>query len=202
MSSKKQIVLASHNQGKIRELSLLLADLGIEVLSQADFAIADVAETGLSFVENAIIKARHAAKLSGLPALADDSGLCVDALLGAPAIYSARYAGEHGNDAANMARLLAEMADKSCRRARFVCVLAFCRHADDPTPIIAQGQWWGEIALEAQGEGGFGYDPVFYLPELGKTAAQLSAVEKNQMSHRAKALQAFKHQLLHDEQGL
>lgn len=184
------LVLASSNAGKIAELGALLAPFGFHVVPQTELQVPDADETGLSYIENAILKARHAAKLTGLPALADDSGLSVDALGGAPGIYSARYAGSHGNDAANIALMLANLAAVPAgqRQAQFHCVLALVRHADDPVPLIAHGVWHGEIALTSQGTGGFGYDPVFYLPTLGKTAAELSKAEKAAISHRGQAL--------------
>ncbi|QGX39608.1 XTP/dITP diphosphatase [Permianibacter aggregans] len=186
----QQLVLASGNAGKIRELSAMLAPIGIEVLPQTAFRIPDVEETGLSFVENAILKARHAAKLTGLPALADDSGLEVDALNGAPGIYSARYAGEPSNDKANNDKLLAEMnaVEDSKRGARFCCVLALVRHADDATPLIAEGYWRGRILREPQGQNGFGYDPLFFVPERGCASAELNKEEKAALSHRGQAL--------------
>ncbi len=192
-----RFVLASNNTSKITELEALLqaANLPMRPLSQRGFNISDAAETGLSFIENAIIKARHAARISGLPALADDSGLCVPLLGGAPGIYSARYAGLHGNDAANNAKLLAELLplrpSNEVVDAMFVCVLAFVTHGDDPLPKIYQGLWQGAIATKPMGENGFGYDPLFWLPALGCTSAQLSASQKNTLSHRAQALSAF-----------
>ncbi len=185
------IVLATGNKGKIRELNELLADLDYSVRSQAEFDVAEVPETGTTFVENAIIKARNAAKHTGLPAIADDSGLEVDALNGAPGIYSARFAGENASDADNSAKLLADLADTpdDQRSARFQCVLVYMRHADDPTPVICQGTWEGRITREPQGENGFGYDPVFWVPEHECTAAQLPAEVKNQLSHRGQALE-------------
>lgn len=184
-----KIVLASNNKGKVREFGELLAGQHIQVLPQAEFSIPDADETGLTFVENAIIKARHAAQLSGLPAIADDSGLEVDVLDGRPGIYSARYADGQG-DAANNAKLLAELKDVPAekRTARFQCVMVFMRHAADPTPIIAQGTWEGQILTELRGAGGFGYDPLFFVPEKGVTAAELDADSKNALSHRGQAL--------------
>ena len=190
------LVLASNNQGKLNEFQQIFANLSlpVQVLPQKHFAIPDAVEDGLSFVENAILKARHASRLSGQPALADDSGLCVDVLQGAPGIYSARYAGEHGNDALNNQQLLDNL--KAHRggqpvTAAFVCVLALVRHADDPLPLIYQGIWQGEILAEARGEAGFGYDPLFWLPELGKSSAELDRAEKNKISHRGQAMQQF-----------
>lgn len=186
----QQLVLASGNAGKIRELSAMLAPIGIEVLPQTAFRIPDAEETGLSFVENAILKARHAAKLTGLPALADDSGLEVDALNGAPGIYSARYAGEPSNDKANNDKLLVEMNafEDSKRGARFCCALALVRHADDATPLIAEGYWRGRILRKPQGQNGFGYDPLFFVPERGCASAELNKDEKAALSHRGQAL--------------
>jgi XTP/dITP diphosphohydrolase len=187
-----KLVVASNNPGKLREFAALLAPLGWETVAQKDLGVAECAEPHHSFVENALEKARHAARCTGLPALADDSGLCVDALGGAPGVYSAHYAqtaaGEAKSDARNNQKLIADLAGKTDRRAHFVCVLVFVRHADDPQPIIAEGEWHGEIVDQARGDGGFGYDPHFYLPELGLTSAQLDAAEKNRRSHRALAL--------------
>lgn len=183
------ILLASNNGKKIAELSAILASFGIEIKAQRDYGIEDVPETGLTFIENALIKARHAARQSGLPAIADDSGLCVPALGGAPGIYSARYSGE--GDAGNNRKLLAALENVSDRRAYYVCLIVYLRHADDPLPIIAQGLWHGTIALEARGDGGFGYDPLFVPAGDSRTAAEYSAAEKNSISHRARALAAF-----------
>ena len=183
------ILLASNNGKKIAELSAILASFGIEIKAQRDYGIEDVPETGLTFVENALIKARHAARQSGLPAIADDSGLCVPALGGAPGIYSARYSGE--GDAGNNRKLLAALENAQDRRAYYVCLIVYLRHADDPLPMIAQGLWHGTIALEARGDGGFGYDPLFVPAGDSRTAAEYSAAEKNSISHRARALAAF-----------
>ena len=183
------ILLASNNGKKIAELSAILASFGIEIKAQRDYGIEDVPETGLTFVENALIKARHAARQSGLPAIADDSGLCVPALGGAPGIYSARYSGE--GDVGNNSKLLAALENAQDRRAYYVCLIVYLRHADDPLPIIAQGLWHGTIALEARGDGGFGYDPLFVPAGDSRTAAEYSAAEKNSISHRARALAAF-----------
>ena len=193
----KPLVLASSNAGKLAELRELLAASGFDIRAQAEFGVEDAEETGLSFIENAILKARHAARASGLPALADDSGLCVDALNGAPGLYSARYAGTHGDHAANIDKLLHELRDvaEAERGARFVCVLALVRHADDPQPVIAEGIWQGRILPARRGEGGFGYDPVFYSPAHGMSAAELPAVEKNRVSHRAQALAVLRQKL-------
>ncbi len=189
--SNKRIVLASNNAGKVREINQLLENSGIEVLPQAQFDIEDAVEDGLTFVENAIIKARHAAKLSGLPAIADDSGIEVDALNGAPGIYSARFAGEGSSDEENLLKLLNELKSvpEEQRSARFQCLMVYMRHAEDPTPIICQGTWEGRILTAPQGENGFGYDPVFFVPEQDCSSAELDAATKNSLSHRGKALQ-------------
>lgn len=188
-----RIVLASGNRGKLREFSQILAPLNISVAPQSDFAVRDAEETGLSFVENAIIKARHACQVTGLPALADDSGLEVDALRGAPGIYSARYAGEGCGDEDNNRKLLAALSNvpDQQRSARFQCVLVFMRHAEDPTPLICQGSWEGQILHEARGHNGFGYDPLFLVPELNCASAELSPEQKAQYSHRGKAVTQF-----------
>ena len=184
-----KLVLASGNAGKLAELRDLLGDR-FALHAQSEFGVADAAETGLSFIENAILKARHAAAATGLPALGDDSGLCVDALGGAPGLYSARYAGRHGDAEANIDRLLAELdhVEEAARTARFVCVLAVLRHAKDPQPLVAEGVWEGRILRARKGEGGFGYDPVFFSPAHGCSAAQLPAATKNRDSHRGIAL--------------
>ena len=192
-----KVVLASNNKGKLRELGELLADHHIEIVPQGEFDIPDAVEDGLSFVENAIIKARHAAALSGLPAIADDSGLEVDALKGEPGIYSARYAGEDGDDAANNRKLLEALADvpDEQRTARFQCVMVFMRHAMDPTPLVCQGGWEGRILQAPVGDNGFGYDPLFWAPGENASAAQLPAEVKNAQSHRGKALRCLLEQL-------
>jgi XTP/dITP diphosphohydrolase len=189
----KRLVLASSNPGKLREFNALLGGLEFEVLPQSQFNVPDAAETGLSFVENAILKARNAAEHTHLPALADDSGLEVDALDGAPGIYSARYAGAGASDEDNLRKLLAELRDISgeMRSARFRCVIAFLRHARDPMPLLAQGTWEGRILLEAAGTNGFGYDPVFFVPTHGCSSAELDPSVKNALSHRAQALRAL-----------
>ena len=188
-------VLASENQGKLAELNRLLADRNIQVRSMGEFDLTGAEENGLSFVENALIKARHVAKETGLPALADDSGLAVNALGGAPGIYSARYAGVHGNDQANYEKLLADLDPFEDRSAQFVCVLALVRSADDPLPVIAQGLWQGEILPAPQGENGFGYDPVFEPKGAAISAAELSPQQKSQVSHRALACAELLRQL-------
>jgi XTP/dITP diphosphohydrolase len=193
----KRLVLASGNPGKLRELSAILADLGYELHAQSEFDVAEVPETGTTFVENAIIKARHAAALTGLPALADDSGIEVDALGGAPGVYSARFAGADADDAANNALLVEKLRQVPAaeRGARYRAVIVMMRHAADPSPLICEGSWEGVIQLEPAGEGGFGYDPHFFIPRLGCTSAQLSGADKNRLSHRGKALDALKHKL-------
>lgn len=191
--SSKQIVLASGNSGKLREFQSLLGALAVELLPQSDFALEEAEETGLSFVENALIKARHASAATGLPALADDSGIEVDALAGEPGIYSARYAGIAGPtaDKENNLKLLAELEQvpEGERTARFQCVIVFMRHARDPMPLICQGTWEGQILFAESGSNGFGYDPLFYVPEHGCSSAELSPDVKNSLSHRGKALQ-------------
>jgi XTP/dITP diphosphohydrolase len=183
-----KLVIASNNPGKLRELQLTLASLSIEILTQAQLGIDEAEEPHCTFIENALAKARHVSRISGLPALADDSGLCVDALGGAPGVQSARYAGEPKSDSRNNEKLLQAMAGVIDRRAHYYCVLVLVRHADDPQPLIAEGEWHGEIAQQMLGEGGFGYDPLFWLPQLNKMSAELSRDEKAQISHRAQAL--------------
>lgn len=190
----KQLVLASNNAGKLREFSQLLAPFDFEVLPQSVFAIPEAAEVHCTFVENALAKARHAAQLTGLAALADDSGLCVDALDGAPGVYSARYSATPdiaATDARNNEKLLAALTGQSNRRAHFVCVLALVRHAADPQPLLSEGEWRGEILTAPRGSDGFGYDPLFLVPGLGLTAAELAHERKNAISHRGKALAAL-----------
>lgn len=193
----KQLVLASGNPGKLRELSAILGELGYQLHAQSEFEVEEVAETGTTFVENAIIKARHAAALTGLPALADDSGIEVDALDGAPGVYSARFSGADADDAANNALLVDKLRDipATQRTARYRAVIVLMRHAADPSPLICEGSWEGMIQLEPAGEGGFGYDPYFFLPDRGCTSAQLSASEKNRLSHRGAALEELKRKL-------
>lgn len=186
----ERIVLASNNAGKVREFGQLLAESHIQVIPQNQFGVAEADETGLSFVENAILKARNAAAHSGLAAIADDSGLEVDALDGAPGIYSARFAGVGAGDAANLAKLLADIegVEETRRTARFQCLMVYMRHAADPTPVICQGTWEGRILFEPRGANGFGYDPVFLVPHLGRSAAELDSDTKNALSHRGQAL--------------
>jgi XTP/dITP diphosphohydrolase len=192
-----RLVLASNNAGKLEEFSALLAADGVDVQAQASFGVEDVEETGLSFIENAILKARHASRATGLPALADDSGLCVDVLGGAPGLYSARYAGVHGDAGRNIDRLLQELADvaDAQRGAHFVCVLALLRHAEDPQPIVVEGRWDGVIAHARRGTGGHGYDPVFLDPAHGQTAAEMALDFKNRISHRGQALALLRERL-------
>lgn len=184
----EKLVIASSNPGKLHELEMMLAPLGIAVTTQSQLGISEAEEPYATFVENALAKARHVSRASSLPALADDSGICVDALNGAPGVLSARYAGEPKSDHRNNEKLLQVMQGVADRRAHYYCVLVLVRHADDPQPLIAEGEWHGEIAHEPRGQGGFGYDPLFWLPELGRMSAQLSRDEKAQVSHRAHAL--------------
>ena len=189
------VVLASGNKGKIAEFNNALSRIGFNIIPQSEFNVSDAIENGLSFVENAIIKARHAAQQTNLPAIADDSGLEALALNGSPGIYSARYAGKHGDDKANNRKLIYELQNHEDRRAKFQCALAFIRFAEDPNPIISQASWSGEILNEEKGKNGFGYDPIFWLPTLGKTAAELQSEEKKAISHRAKALKDLQSKL-------
>ncbi|GEK15836.1 XTP/dITP diphosphatase [Aliivibrio fischeri] len=185
-----KIVLATGNQGKVREMADILADFGFDVVAQSEYNVSDVAETGTTFIENAIIKARHAAKETGLPAIADDSGLEVDALNGAPGVYSARYSGEGATDQKNIDKMLMAMegipAEK--RTARFHCVLVLMKHENDPTPLICHGTWEGHITTEQKGENGFGYDPIFWVSEDNCSSAELEPARKKQLSHRGQAL--------------
>lgn len=193
------MVLASNNQGKLTELQALL-DKAFLLKTMADYQLASPAETGMTFVENAIIKARYVAECTGLPALADDSGLCVPALHGAPGLYSSRYGGEQGNHQLNIKKLLAEMkaVPTGNRQAYFYCVVVLMRYADDPAPVIAEGRWSGAILTEPAGKGGFGYDPVFFVPERKCSAAELPLVVKNQLSHRGQALKSLRKKLVAD----
>lgn len=194
----QKLVIATGNQGKLHELQSLLQDLSVELITQKSLGISDADETGLTFVENALIKARHAAAISGLPALADDSGLCVDVMNGGPGIYSARYAGTGAKDSSNNEKLLHDLLPfrgEQAITAQFVCVLVFLRHANDPLPIICQGIWQGEILAAKRGEQGFGYDPLFWLPERGCSSAELEPSVKNQISHRGQAMAQLKHAL-------
>lgn len=199
MSDTHRFVLASGNRGKVREINQLLAELSIEVVPQSEFAVPEAEETGLTFVENAILKARNAAARTGLPAIADDSGLEVDALNGAPGIYSARYAGADASDADNLQRLLQELDARpdAERTARFQCLMVYLRHAADPTPLICQGTWEGRILSAPRGSGGFGYDPVFFVPDQQCSAAELPPEIKNRLSHRGQALRCLVQALGH-----
>ncbi|MGP9568647.1 RdgB/HAM1 family non-canonical purine NTP pyrophosphatase [Halomonas sp. AOP5-B2-8] len=193
MSSANTLVLASGNSGKLREFNQLLSPLGFDVRPQADFGVIDVEETGLTFVENALLKAREASLISGLPALSDDSGLEVDALNGAPGIYSARYGGEPKSDQKNNETLLAALNDcaEGQRSGRYWCVLVYLRHPKDPVPVIVQRSWEGEILAHPRGQEGFGYDPLFWLPDQGMSVAELPSETKNRLSHRGRALQGL-----------
>ncbi|MEC5321058.1 RdgB/HAM1 family non-canonical purine NTP pyrophosphatase [Brenneria populi subsp. brevivirga] len=186
----QKVVLATGNPGKVRELAGLLADFGLDIVAQTELGVDSAEETGLTFIENALLKARHAAQITGLPAIADDSGLAVDALGGAPGIYSARYAGLDASDRQNLDKLLLALQDVPDERrgASFHCVLVYLRHAADPTPLVFHGRWDGVLARQPAGDGGFGYDPIFIVPELGKTAAELTREEKHARSHRGQAL--------------
>ncbi|CAM3545544.1 RdgB/HAM1 family non-canonical purine NTP pyrophosphatase [Halomonas sp. FME1] len=193
MSAANTLVLASGNSGKLREFNQLLSPLGFDVRPQADFGVIDVEETGLTFVENALLKAREASLISGLPALSDDSGLEVDALNGAPGIYSARYGGEPKSDQKNNETLLAALNDcaEGQRSGRYWCVLVYLRHPKDPVPVIVQRSWEGEILAHPRGQEGFGYDPLFWLPDQGMSVAELPSETKNRLSHRGRALQGL-----------
>jgi XTP/dITP diphosphohydrolase len=188
MTDLKQLVLASNSAGKVREFTALFAPLGITIIPQGDLGIAAAEEPYFTFIENALTKARHASKESNLPALADDSGICIAALDGRPGVRSARYAGEEASDTNNNAKVIAELKGISDRRAHYVCALVFIRHALDPEPVIVQTKWHGELIDVPQGNAGFGYDPHFWIPSLGKTAAELDPIEKNRVSHRGQAL--------------
>jgi len=192
-----KLVLASSNAGKLQEFREMFANAGFDLHAQSEFGVADVEETGLTFIENALLKARHAARVTGLPALGDDSGIVVDALGGAPGLYSARYAGVHGNADANIDKLLRELESvpDELRTARFHCVLALLRHPDDPEPIVAEGSWRGCILPARRGNGGHGYDPVFLDPASGLSAAEMAPADKNRLSHRGLALAALRRRL-------
>jgi len=187
----RDLVIASNNPGKLAEFSRLLGPLGYRVRTQSELGIGEAEEPHPTFIENALAKARHASRASGLPALADDSGICVPVLGGAPGVQSARYAGEPRSDDANNAKLVQALSSHTDKSAYYYCVLVFVRHAEDPQPVIAEGRWQGELITKPRGEGGFGYDPHFLLPALGKTAAELSAEQKNELSHRGQALRAL-----------
>jgi XTP/dITP diphosphohydrolase len=191
----QRLILASNNGGKLKEFAQLLAPLGFSLHPQGEFNVPEAEEPHATFVENALEKARHASRLTGLPALADDSGVCVNALGGAPGVYSARYAGEPKSDARNNEKLIADLAPHADKSAYYYCVLVYVRHADDPQPVIADARWPGEIIDTPRGANGFGYDPYFLLPSLGKTAAELDPVEKNAVSHRGQALRALAEKL-------
>jgi len=186
-----KLVIASGNAGKLREIARILAPLDIQAVPQSDFDVPECPEPHVTFVENCLAKARHASRHSGLPALADDSGICAEALGGAPGVYSARYAGEPKSDERNNQKLIADLQGKDNRRAHYTCIMVYVRHPDDPEPIICEGRWHGEIIDTPRGEGGFGYDPYFLVPEFGKTGAELGEDEKNAVSHRGKALRAL-----------
>lgn len=187
----QRLILASNNKGKLKEFNELLSTVGFDVRAQGEYDVPEADEPFHTFVENALQKARHASRLTGLPALADDSGVCVNALGGAPGVYSARFAGEPKSDARNNEKMIAELARHQDKSAYYYCVLVFVRHPDDPQPIIADGRWNGVMVDTPRGDGGFGYDPYFYIPSLGKCAAELSADEKNALSHRGQALRAL-----------
>ncbi len=187
----RTLILASNNAGKLKEFSALLAPINFDLHTQSEFNVPEAEEPHVTFVENAIAKARHAARLTGKPALADDSGVCVNALGGAPGVYSARYAGEPKSDQRNNEKLIVDLAAHADKSAYYYCVLVFVRHADDPQPVIADGRWNGEMIATPRGQGGFGYDPYFWIPELQKTAAELTSEEKNRLSHRGQALRAL-----------
>jgi XTP/dITP diphosphohydrolase len=191
----KKIVIASNNAGKLREIARILEPMGLEAMPQAAFGVPECPEPHVTFVENCIAKARHASAHTGLPALADDSGICVDALNGAPGVYSARYAGDPKSDERNNQKLIEALQDQSNRRAHYYCVMVYVRYADDPTPIIAEGAWHGEIIDEPRGTGGFGYDPYFLVPAFGQTGAEMSMEDKNGVSHRGQALRALAEKL-------
>jgi len=187
----RTLILASNNAGKLKELSALLAPINFDLHTQSEFNVPEAEEPHVTFVENAIAKARHASRLTGFPALADDSGVCVNALGGAPGVYSARFAGEPKSDQRNNEKLIADLSAHADKSAYYYCVLVFVRHADDPQPVIADGRWNGEMIAQPRGQGGFGYDPYFWIPALQKTAAELTAEEKNSLSHRGQALRAL-----------
>jgi len=187
----KKVVIASGNQGKLREIGEILAPLGIEAVAQSAYAVPECPEPHVTFVENCLAKARHASAHTGLPALADDSGICVDALNGAPGVYSARFAGDPKSDERNNQKLIETLRGEVNRKAHYYCIMVYVRYPDDPQPIIAEGAWYGEIIDTPRGAGGFGYDPYFLVPGFGRTGAELSAEEKNGISHRGQALRAL-----------
>lgn len=196
----KSLVLASNNQGKLREFQAMFAELGVEVINQGALGVPSCPEPFGTFIENCLAKARHAARVTGRPAMADDSGICVNALNGMPGVFSARFAGEEANDTANNQLLVQKLAGIEDRRAHYTCVLVAVRTPEDPEPLIAVGHWYGEVCDSPKGEGGFGYDPYFYVPTVGKTAAEMTAEEKNHQSHRGKALVKM-NQLLRENWG-
>jgi len=187
----KKLVIASNNPGKLREIGEIFAPLDVEIIPQSVLAVPEAEEPHATFIENALAKARHAARLTGMPALADDSGICVDALGGAPGVVSAHFAGEPRSDVRNNHKLLEMLEAENDRRAHYYCVMLLMRHGDDPQPLVAEGEWHGEILREPRGSGGFGYDPLFLDPALGKTGAELAPEQKNRVSHRGKALAAL-----------
>jgi XTP/dITP diphosphohydrolase len=187
----RTLILASNNSGKLKEFAEMLAPIGFDVRPQGEFNVSEAEEPHPTFIENALVKARHASRITGLPALADDSGICANALGGAPGVFSARYAGEPKSDARNNERLIAELEPHRDKSAYYYCALVIVRHADDPQPLIAEGRWDGEIIAAPRGRGGFGYDPYFWLKDLGKTSAELTAEQKNRLSHRGQALRAL-----------
>jgi len=187
----QRLILASNNAGKLKEFSEILGPIGFTLHPQGEFDVPEAEEPFATFVENALAKARHAARLTGLPALADDSGVCIKAFGGAPGVYSARFAGEPKSDARNNEKVIADLAAHADKSAYYYCVLVYVRHADDPQPVIADGRWNGEITAEARGTNGFGYDPHFFIPALGKRVAELTSAEKNALSHRGQALRAL-----------
>lgn len=187
----QRLILASNNAGKLKEFSEILGPIGFTLHPQGEFNVPEAEEPHATFVENALEKARHASRLTGLPALADDSGVCVNALGGAPGVWSARFAGEPKSDARNNEKVIADLAQHADKSAYYYCVLVYVRHADDPQPVIADGRWDGEITPTARGSNGFGYDPHFWIPSLGKCAAELTSAEKNGLSHRGQALRAL-----------
>jgi XTP/dITP diphosphohydrolase len=187
----QRLILASNNAGKLKEFSEILGPIGFTLHPQGEFDVPEADEPFATFVENALAKARHAARLTGLPALADDSGVCINAFGGAPGVYSARFAGEPKSDARNNEKVIADLAAHADKSAYYYCVLVYVRHADDPQPVIADGRWNGEITAEARGTNGFGYDPHFFIPALGKRVAELTSAEKNALSHRGQALRAL-----------
>lgn len=197
---EKSLVLASNNKGKLREFQAIFAELGVDVINQGALGVEACPEPFGTFIENCLAKARHASKMTGRPAMADDSGVCVNALNGMPGVLSARFAGEPSNDEANNRLLVERLQGKDDRRAHYTCVLTTVRTPDDPEPLVAVGRWYGEICDEPAGEGGFGYDPHFFVPEYGRTAAELTAEEKNRVSHRGKALVQM-HKLLREAWG-